>query len=60
MKTKLLAAAGVALIVGIAYYFTRRKSTTLETTPQALPQTENERHHLTQAFSKAKRVALGN
>lgn len=56
MKTKLLAAAGVALIVAVVYYFKNRNKAPQNT----LPEKENERHHLTNVFSKAKEVAMGN
>jgi hypothetical protein len=56
MKTKLLAAAGVALFAAIAYYLTNKKKA-----PQnILPRKEAERHHLTNVFSRAKEVATGN
>jgi len=55
MKTKYLIAAGLAA-VGIAVYaFLKRKS--VPASPQ--PEKENERHHLTNAFAKAKQVAVG-
>jgi mannose/fructose/N-acetylgalactosamine-specific phosphotransferase system component IIC len=56
MKVKLLAAAGVALFVAVAYYFTRKKKV-VQTT---LPRKEAERHHLTNVFSRAKEIATGN
>lgn len=54
MKVKLLAAAGVALFVAAVYFFKNRKLR-----QPALPEKENERHHLTNVFSKAKEVAMG-
>lgn len=55
MKGKYIAAAGAA-VAGIAlYYFFGRKKTVAPTQPQK----ENERHHLTNAFAKAKQVAVG-
>ena len=55
MNGKYVAAAGVA-VVGLAlYYFLgKRKAGTI-----AGPQKESERHHLTNAFAKAKQVATG-
>jgi hypothetical protein len=56
MKTKLLAAAGVALFVAAVYYFKNKR----KPLQNKLPGKESERHHLTNVFSKAKRVAVGN
>lgn len=56
MKAKILIAAGVALVAGAVYYFTNRK----KPLQQSLPQKESERHHLTNVFSKAKEIAIGN
>lgn len=56
MKGKYFVAAGVAIIGFAAYYFLWNKKTT---TVPAQPQKENERHHLTNAFSRAKQVAAG-
>lgn len=55
MKGKLLIAAGL-LSVGAAlyYYFTRKPNET------PVLERENDKHHLTNAFSRAKEVALGN
>ncbi|NTS39402.1 hypothetical protein HRG84_00675 [Flavisolibacter sp. BT320] len=56
MKGKYIVAAGVSAVVGFAlYYFLgkRREKTT------AAPHKESERHHLTNAFAKAKQVATG-
>ncbi|HVF81175.1 MAG TPA: hypothetical protein VM884_04555 [Flavisolibacter sp.] len=56
MKAKLLAAAGIALFVAVGYYLTNRK----KAAQNILPRKEAERHHLTNVFSKAKQVAMGN
>jgi hypothetical protein len=56
MKVKLLAAAGAAVIVAAIYYFKNRKTSS----QNSLPGKEAERHHLTNVFSKAKQVAIGN
>lgn len=55
MKGKYLIAAGLAIAGAAAYYFLRKRSK--QTYSQ--PQKENERHHLTNAFSKAKQIAVG-
>lgn len=55
MKGKYLIAAGVAALGATAFYFFSRK----KRTAAAPPQKENERHHLTNAFAKAKQVAMG-
>lgn len=55
MKGKYLAAAGVAVAGLAAYYFFGRKKEQVVTQPQK----ENERHHLTNAFARAKQVAVG-
>jgi len=55
MKGKYLIAAGLAVAGLIGYYFLRRKNAPV----QMQPQKENERHHLTNAFSKAKQIAVG-
>lgn len=55
MKGKYFAAAGLLLAGLAAFYFLRKRKSA--TAPE--PQTENERHHLTNAFSKAKQVAVG-
>jgi len=56
MKGKYFVAAGLAIIgAGIYFWIKNRKQT-----PQNnIPERENERHHLTNVFSKAKRVAVG-
>ena len=56
MKASLFIAAGVAIIATAVYYW-RTKHRVSE---QAFPEKENERHHLTDVFSKAKEVAIGN
>jgi mannose/fructose/N-acetylgalactosamine-specific phosphotransferase system component IIC len=56
MKAKLLAAAGVALFVAVVYYFKNKK----KAQQNNLPRKEAERHHLTNVFSKAKQVAVGD
>ena len=55
MKGKYLIAAGAAVLGATAFYFFGRKKTAVD----APPQKENERHHLTTAFAKAKQVAMG-
>lgn len=55
MKGKYIAAAIVAVAGITLYYFFGRKKTPVATQPQK----ENERHHLTNAFAKAKQVAVG-
>lgn len=58
MKTKIWAAAGVALFVAGVYLIQKwRVSKVVE---EVAPERENERHHLTNVFSKAKEVAMGN
>lgn len=56
MKGKYFVAAGLAIIAAGVYFWTKRK----KTTQNSLPEKENERHHLTNVFSKAKQVAVGN
>ncbi len=56
MKIKLLAAAGVAVIAAAVYFFKYRN----RSSQNNLPAKESERHHLTNVFSKAKQVAMGN
>lgn len=56
MKVKLMAIAGVALFVAAVYYFKGKKKAVAYTQPEK----ENERHHLTNVFSKAKQAAVGN
>ena len=56
MKGQYWIAAGVA-IVAAAVYFWRTKKTVAQNT---IPEKENERHHLTNVFSKAKKVAMNN
>ena len=55
MKGKYMIAAGTALAGFAAYYFLQKN----KPQPAAQPQKENERHHLTNAFAKAKQVAVG-
>ncbi len=55
MKKEYVIAAGAAVVGAAAFFFFRRKKTH---TP-ALPQKENERHHLTNAFARAKQLATG-
>lgn len=54
MKGKYFVAAGLAVAGLIGYYFFRKRTT--QTPVQ--PHKENERHHLTNAFSKAKQMAI--
>jgi LPXTG-motif cell wall-anchored protein len=56
MKGKYFAAAGLALIGAGIYFWLKRK----KEPAQYQAQTENERHHLTNVFSRAKQVAVGN
>ena len=56
MKGKYWVAAGLAVIGAAIYFWQKRKREPQNT----LPQKENERHHLTNVFSKAKEVAIGN
>jgi hypothetical protein len=55
MKGKYIAAASAAVAGLAVYYFFGRK----KAKPVTAPQKENERHHLTNAFAKAKQVAVG-
>lgn len=55
MKEKYAIAAGVAVVGFALYYFWgKRKAKT-----PAGSQKESERHHLTNAFARAKQVAIG-
>ncbi len=55
MKGNYFVAAGAA-VAGVAlYYFLRKK----KSEPSVQPLKESERHHLTNAFAKAKQVAVG-
>ena len=56
MKGSIFITAGVAIIAAAIYYW-RTKHRSLQ---QTFPEKENERHHLTNVFSKAKEVAIGN
>jgi hypothetical protein len=56
MKGKYWVAAGLAIIGAAIYFWQKRKSEAQST----FPEKENERHHLTNVFSKAKEVAMGN
>ncbi|RYZ30880.1 MAG: LPXTG cell wall anchor domain-containing protein [Chitinophagaceae bacterium] len=56
MKGKYLVAAGLAIIGAGIYFWLKRKNEVKST----FPEKENERHHLTNVFSKAKKVAIGN
>ena len=55
MKGKYIAAASAAVAGLAVYYFFGWK----KNKPETAPQKENERHHLTNAFAKAKQVAVG-
>ncbi len=55
MKGKYIVAAGTAMIGFATYYFLRKK----EAQSPVQPQKESERHHLTNAFARAKQVAVG-
>lgn len=55
MKGKYFAAAGLALAGFAAYYFWKKKGTAVASQPDK----ENERHHLTNAFARAKQAAMG-
>ena len=55
MKGKYIIAAGTALTRLAAYILWQNKKGKTSTPPQK----EKERHHLTNAFAKAKQVAVG-
>ncbi|HEY1020689.1 MAG TPA: LPXTG cell wall anchor domain-containing protein [Flavisolibacter sp.] len=55
MKGNYAIAAGVAVVGLTLYYFWRKRK---EKTPSGF-QKESERHHLTNAFARAKQVAIG-
>jgi hypothetical protein len=55
MKGKYWVAAGLAVIGAAVYFWLKRKSEVKST----FSGKENERHHLTNVFSKAKQVAVG-
>lgn len=55
MNAKYVVAAGLAIAGFAGYFFLRRRNSQIAVQPQK----ENERHHLTNAFSKAKQVAVG-
>ena len=57
MKGKYFVAAGLAIIGAGIYFFLKRKKAEQQ---RNVPEKENERHHLTNVFSKAKKVAVGN
>ena len=54
MKGKYIVAAGVAAVGAALYYFLRKRKA-----PTSGTQKESERHHLTNAFARAKQVAIG-
>jgi LPXTG-motif cell wall-anchored protein len=56
MKGNYFVAAGLATVSFAVYYFLKKR----KTEPTAQVQKENERHHLTNAFSRAKQVAVGS
>ena len=56
MKASLFIAAGVAIIATAVYFLKYRKTAN----QLVIPEKENERHHLTNVFSKAKEIAVGN
>jgi hypothetical protein len=56
MKTSLLIAAGIAIIATAIYCLRNKKAASQNN----YPENENERHHLTNVFSRAKEVAIGN
>ena len=56
MKASVFIAAGVAIVATAIYLLANRK----KVTQVHHPEKENERHHLTNVFSRAKEVALGN
>jgi len=55
MKGKYVVAAGLALAGVALYTFLRRKNAEEVTQPNKV----SERHHLTNAFAKAKQAAMG-
>ena len=57
MKGKYFVAAGLAIIAAGIYFWSKKRKTTEQ---PYIPEKENERHHLTNVFSKAKQVAVGN
>ncbi|HEX8316163.1 MAG TPA: hypothetical protein VF609_14275 [Flavisolibacter sp.] len=56
-KGKYFVAAGLAIIAAGIYFWRKQKNTPAQSN---IPERENERHHLTNVFSKAKQVAVGN
>lgn len=56
MKTSVSIALGVTLAAAAVYFWQTKKKSPVN----LLPQKENERHHLTDLFSRAKQVAVGN
>ena len=56
MKGKYFVAAGLAIIAAGIYFWTKNRK---QTPQNNIPEKEIERHHLTNVFSKAKRVAVG-
>ena len=55
MKAKYMVAAGAALIGAGVYYFLRKKKAVISKEPLK----ESQRHHLTNAFARAKQLAVG-
>ncbi len=56
MKIKLLVLGAIGLSSLVFYLYKKTKA--FKIIPQ--PSKENERHHLTNIFSKAKKLAIGN
>lgn len=57
MKGKYFVAAGLAIIAAGIYFWTKNRK---QASQNNIPERENERHHLTNVFSKAKKVAVGD
>ena len=55
MKRNIYIAVGMAVLAAAVYFWQTKKKK-----KNVLPEKENERHHLTNIFSKAKQVAIGN
>ena len=60
MKTKIWTLAGVVAFATIAYLIAKRLAKPAVEQYSNDLRKENERHHLTNVFSKAKQVAIGS
>lgn len=56
MKTAVYITAGAALLAAVYYFWKSKKGQG----KNLLPERRKEMHHLTNIFSKAKQVAIGN